>query len=64
MRMNLGKSATSFSESDLKRFRFIYLAIFIYIGNLYIFAVPVLHHPSRSSTWVGNLPNGKPIRFG
>ena len=60
--MNLENSAVSFSESDCNRF---HLVFFIWRRHRCIFfAGPVLHHPPRSPTCVGNVLRGKPIRFG
>ena len=55
LKMNMGKFAASFSESDSDRFHLVLL---------FEDAINARHHSSRSPTCVGNEPRRKPIHLG
>ena len=62
MNQRKGASVSLSEESDSFKFHLNFLfekeAICIF------FTGPMLQHPTRSPTWEGNEPRGKPIRFG
>ena len=58
MTMNLGKSSASPSESDSDRFCLFVFLIWRRHRCYLFFASPVLHHPPRNPTYVGNVSKG------
>ena len=62
IKIDLGNSLISFSESDSVRFHFVFLFVFV-VGVVNFFVGPVVHYSSRSPTSVGNLPKEIPVRL-
>ena len=62
MTMNLGISAATFSETDSDEFLFVYFLLENTISCIF-FTGPMLYHPPRSPTCVGNVPRGSLFTF-